>query len=323
MALVRLWVLALLTTLSLPSFANGSALNQPQRDLLFQNWDASLGDAPKVLDLVSLQQRFDSWTQDDSLAPFYGEDGCWGRAHRVVEDLGETARRVWVFSSGPDALVLRNQAALPDGVTALSWAYHVAALVPVKVAETDFRWFVVDPAVGYKDGPIELERWLEIFVEDPERTQFLSSPGFVPAGFKQLGAAVPTTSAPDDASGRYQDPFGDWYLRSWFDPLWSTFNPLRLEQARDRESRMPQAYQAESARRRLRNSSLGTQAVAREEAFAATVRLVSKWNAFYWVAFEGRPLWYRLPANSLRPSAGQQLQVRALVDQILAFERAP
>jgi hypothetical protein len=302
--------------------ANGSALTERDQSLLFQKWNDSLSPAPVVLDLESLKTRFETWTADDSMAPFYGEDGCWGRAHRIAEELGESARRVWVYSSGPESLVLRNKAALPDGVASISWVYHVAVLVPVKVAENDFRWYVIDPAMGYGEGPQELSRWLQLFVNDPERAQFLSSPGFVPAGFKNLGGAIPTTAQPDDGSGRYQDPSGDWYLRNWKDPVWETFDEEKLHRARQLESRIPELYKTESARRRLRGSVMGLQSPPREESFPGTIRLVSKWNGAYWVSFEGRALWYRMPDASPRPLAGQRVQVRVLVDRILSSRRA-
>lgn len=319
----------------------------------FARWERSLGvpgAAPHaVIDEASLAARFQRWTAGDALAPYYAEDGCWGRAFRIAEDLGPRARKIWVFATAPNALRLRDRAVLPDGWNWLAWSFHVAVVLPVQLSDGRIRWRVVDPSIGRATGPMPLSHWLASFVEHPAQVQFVSSPGFVPRGFKHLDPRLPNTSAGDDEGGVYQDPTGDWHLRSWVDGLWSTLNRTKLSLFRGGDSKIPQSYQSESARRRRRvfappslndgdpgsdaSDSSGllagetTSLVKIRWKLPAKVRVLTsrvdrliEWEGTPWVALEGNPMWFRSEPGAVHPAPGQLVRVTVQEDRVLEWE---
>jgi hypothetical protein len=176
---------------------------------------------------------------------------------------------------------------------------------------------VLDPSLGYSEPPLPVGRWLELFVEGPRNAQFISSPGFVPRGFKQMGADIPHSLLPDDESGFYQDPAGDWHLRDWRDFLWSTLSPSPLHHSRIGDSQIPATYQAESARRRYRAKSIESHSAIHEERITGVIRMVSDWNGRTWISLDDHTLWYRLPESAPRPRVGQRLNLTVAADQII------
>jgi hypothetical protein len=311
----------------------------------------STGSTPEaVLDEANLAARFQHWVAGDDLAPYYAEDGCWGRAFRVAEELGPQARKVWVFATAPNALRLRDRAVLPDRWNWLAWSFHVAVVLPVKLSGGRYRWMVIDPSIGRTTGPMPMSHWLASFVEQPAQVQFVSSPGFVPRGFKHLDPRLPNTPAGDDEGGAYNDPTGDWHLRSWVDGLWSTLNRTKLALFRGGDSKIPQLYQSESARRRRRvlmppapamddpgsngpgSDASGSGGLVADETkievnFRAKARVLTvrvarsmEWQGSQWLAFEGNPLWFRAEPGALLPSPGQWVRLNVQEDRVLGWE---
>jgi hypothetical protein len=209
---------------------------------------------------MKYQDAFDrlrAWSADDGMAPFHAEDGCWARAQRITDALGsDLTRKIWVFSTSPEALSVTDRRFLPDSGDPVYWSYHVAALVTVPDWDGSPRVVVLDPALGMDKGPMPIDDWLNTFVHG-KHFQAVTSPAGVPTSFKyRLHGKPANTAAADDESGEYDDPYGDWHGLQWNDKIWEPIvSDPDTRSDLDNESEMPSYYVTESKRRRERGQA--------------------------------------------------------------------
>src|SRR5262245_43741887 len=83
-------------------------------------------------------------------------DGCYARAHLMVGRMQKNRfkpRKVWAFANG-ESLYARTKNH-PDGH--VSWGYHVAPVLRVRLSDGGQRWYVIDPSLF--SAPATIDQW--------------------------------------------------------------------------------------------------------------------------------------------------------------------
>src|SRR5262249_49067031 len=83
----------------------------------------------------------------------YPIDGCYARSQLMVERMrkqGFHPAKVWAFANG-ESLYARTRNN-PKGY--VTWSYHVAPVLRVRVTPKVQRWFVIDPSLFQQPVPI-------------------------------------------------------------------------------------------------------------------------------------------------------------------------
>lgn len=99
---------------------------------------------------------FDTMSHQKDIAFRYVLDGCYARAHLMIqrmEKMGVRAQKVWSFPSTGSKLQARSKLVKGGVVT---WAYHVAPVVPVMV-NGKASWMVIDPSLFPR--PVTVSEW--------------------------------------------------------------------------------------------------------------------------------------------------------------------
>jgi hypothetical protein len=102
------------------------------------------------------QHVFDVMARQKDIAFRYVLDGCYARAHLMIqrmEKMGINASKAWSFPSAGSKLKTRSSLAKGGVVT---WEYHVAPTINVMV-NGKATWMVIDPSM-FK-GPVTLAEW--------------------------------------------------------------------------------------------------------------------------------------------------------------------
>ena len=113
-----------------------------------------LPEDPAEVNALDQQKAFVlfSMLRHQDLAYDFPADGCYARCHLMtlqMRQMGVELRRAWAFS-GKTRLFAKT----PKGT--MSWDFHVAPLVPVRVGDK-VQWLVFDPTMlGH---PVPLEEW--------------------------------------------------------------------------------------------------------------------------------------------------------------------
>jgi uncharacterized Zn-binding protein involved in type VI secretion len=131
----------------------------------------SLAEAQLVFDLIASQ---------GDIAFKYPADGCYARAHIMVQrmvTMGLTPGKVWSFSADkvndPLWVATPND---PSGT--VSWSYHVAPTLPVGQPDGTVSNMVVDPSMF--DHPVPVEKWQNAQHDHPVTAT--TKPGEAPPG---------------------------------------------------------------------------------------------------------------------------------------------
>jgi len=309
---------------SLSAFANGAKPPSPPRNPLpapkvdsAYAFVRSLPPIPTRISEADARARMTTWSANDAMAPFHGEDGCWARAQKIATTLGsDIARKVWIYPTTPGAIGVSDTRFLGDGETRAEWSYHVAVIVTI-AEEEGGGVRVLDPALGIDRGPLTVDEWLKLFVFQEKNIQFISSPAMIPANFKywlcqgqnrwqNCESALDTTDKPDDQAGLFQDPFGDWHGVQWSHMVWKAWpaDNSSIQSELERENEMPESYVKESQRRRERNvhlslnlprSSGERRGIApRTQIIRDRIASVTEHSGETWVSFERNSRWVRV-----------------------------
>jgi hypothetical protein len=108
---------------------------------------------------VSKQQlaKIFSWAQrQKDIAYRYPTDGCYARAHlliRRMQKAGYKPYKVWSQANGEPLYVRTGNH--PKGY--VTWKYHVAPIVRVRLANNEQAWYVIDPSLFTR--PVMISTW--------------------------------------------------------------------------------------------------------------------------------------------------------------------
>jgi hypothetical protein len=95
-------------------------------------------------------------TRQKDIAFRFPTDGCYARCQLMIERMqknGFKPRKIWAVANG-DELYARTKNH-PDGH--VTWGYHVAPVLRVRVGDDKQRWYVIDPALG--TAPMTISEW--------------------------------------------------------------------------------------------------------------------------------------------------------------------
>ncbi len=146
--------------------------------------------------LEDAQAMFDNMAVESNIAFNYPIDGCYARAHIMIERLQEkynvTPRKIWAFGR------LSVDTDTPYGT--VTWRYHVAPVIDVTNSDGSTTTYVIDPSIA--SGPVTVEKWLEI-MHAPEADTQITELGQPPTN--------PSTGQPFDGSDFWpgSDPSDD------------------------------------------------------------------------------------------------------------------
>ncbi|MFO0927386.1 MAG: protein-glutamine glutaminase family protein [Gemmataceae bacterium] len=111
----------------------------------------------ETISLAKANEVFKWLAGQTDLAFRYPTDGCYARAHLMCERLqkqGFKPRKIWSVANGEE-LYARTKYTAKGYVT---WAYHVAPMVRVRLDGEKQKWYVLDPSLF--DGPVTLRQWM-------------------------------------------------------------------------------------------------------------------------------------------------------------------
>jgi hypothetical protein len=115
---------------------------------------------PTEVELISMQkcQEVFAWmARQKDIAYHFPVDGCYARAHLMVERMqknGFKPRKVWSVANG-EALFAKTKNH-PRGY--VTWGYHVAPILGVRDGKEQ-RWYAIDPSLF--DRPVILAEWMK------------------------------------------------------------------------------------------------------------------------------------------------------------------
>jgi hypothetical protein len=92
----------------------------------------------------------------------YPTDGCYARAHLMIlrmQKAGFKPAKVWSFANGEELYVRTPN--IPRGY--VTWKYHVAPILRVRLKDGRQRWYVIDPAL-FK-APATLTYWRKMQIK--------------------------------------------------------------------------------------------------------------------------------------------------------------
>jgi hypothetical protein len=92
----------------------------------------------------------------DVIAFRYPVDGCYARAELMVEQMqrmGLKPYKIWSVANGEELFARTKNH--PRGY--VTWGYHVAPVVRVRLSENSQRWYVIDPSMS--DLPMTITQW--------------------------------------------------------------------------------------------------------------------------------------------------------------------
>lgn len=119
----------------------------------------------ETISLAKANEVFKWLAGQTDLAFRYPTDGCYARAHLMCERLqkqGFKPRKIWSVANGEE-LYARTKYTAKGYVT---WAYHVAPMVRVRLDGEKQKWYVLDPSLF--DGPVTLRQWMLAMMRQPK-----------------------------------------------------------------------------------------------------------------------------------------------------------
>jgi hypothetical protein len=122
---------------------------------------------PTVISFQRATELFAELAARKDIAFGYLRDGCYARAHLMVQHLTRCEilpRKVWTFAPSPAVDPLWVD--LPgEGGNKIRWKYHVAPVVSVRLTDGEVRDLVFDPSMF--DSPVAVEVWREAQHDSP------------------------------------------------------------------------------------------------------------------------------------------------------------
>jgi hypothetical protein len=100
----------------------------------------------ETVTLAKAKEVFEWMARQKDIAFRFPTDGCYARAHLMVQRMqknGFKPRKVWAFANG-DTLYARTRNHPAGHVT---WGYHVAPMLRVRIDANTQRWYVIDPSL--------------------------------------------------------------------------------------------------------------------------------------------------------------------------------
>lgn len=135
----------------------------------------------RIISLKKVRHLFKVMAAQPDIAFRFPRDGCYARAHLMVQRLrrlGVSASKVWAFPSKGERLYART-ANDPRGH--VEWKYHVAPYVVVRYPSGRLYNIVLDPSLF--DRPVAVDTWAQAQKRSPRsRAPFLckTRPGQAP-----------------------------------------------------------------------------------------------------------------------------------------------
>jgi hypothetical protein len=110
---------------------------------------------------ISLQQAasvFRWMAAQKDIAFRFPIDGCYARAHlmcRRMQRRGLRPAKVWAFALSKNEPLYVRTRNRPKGY--VTWGWHVAPILPVRLKNGKQRWYVIDPSLF--NGPVTIAQW--------------------------------------------------------------------------------------------------------------------------------------------------------------------
>lgn len=137
---------------------------------------------------------FDAMAAQPDIAFKFPVDGCYARAHLMVErmrKMGLKPGKVWTFASAPNDPLWVSTPNHPDG--RVDWGYHVAPTMPVQAEDGTVQDMVVDPSMF--DHPVPIEEWKDAQHDHPHVVQ--TAPGEPPIPGRGGSGYWPSSDPPE------------------------------------------------------------------------------------------------------------------------------
>jgi hypothetical protein len=113
--------------------------------------------ADEVVSVKKAHEVFAWMARQKDIAYRYPRDGCYARAHLMIQRMekqGFKAFKVWSFPGNGEKLQVQT-ANHPTGV--VDWKYHVAPILRVRLSNGEQAWAVIDPSLF--NGPVRIATW--------------------------------------------------------------------------------------------------------------------------------------------------------------------
>lgn len=149
---------------------------------------------------------FATMAAQSDIAFGYPRDGCYARAHLMVERmqaLGVTPGKAWTFASGHGDPLWVDTPNVPEGK--VEWGYHVAPTVPVRGTDGTVRDMVIDPSMY--DHPVTVDQWSKDQHDTPRVVQ--TAPGEAPTSRGGTGY-WPSTDPPEGCDANAKDTMEEY-----------------------------------------------------------------------------------------------------------------
>jgi hypothetical protein len=104
--------------------------------------------------LAEAKRTFDWLAGMQDISFGYVDDGCYARAHLMIKRMqarGLKPAKVWSFANGEPLHVKRTNG------TYVTWRYHVAPMLRVRLNNGKQAWAVMDPSMF--PGPVPVSKW--------------------------------------------------------------------------------------------------------------------------------------------------------------------
>jgi hypothetical protein len=113
----------------------------------------------QTVTMLQVKRIFRWMSGQGDIAFHYPADGCYARAHlmiRRMQKAGYTPFKVWTFQNGESLYVRTSHH--PHGY--VTWKYHVAPILRVRLPKGKQRWYVIDPSLFSR--PVTVAQWRNI-----------------------------------------------------------------------------------------------------------------------------------------------------------------
>jgi hypothetical protein len=112
--------------------------------------------ANQTVTLAKAKEEFKLMAGQKDIAFRYPIDGCYARAELMIERMrqrGLYPSRVWSVANGEELYAVTKN--VKKGY--VTWSYHVAPILRVRVDASTQRWYVIDPSLFTQ--PVLIEQW--------------------------------------------------------------------------------------------------------------------------------------------------------------------
>ena len=166
----------------------------------------------ETVTLAKATQIFQAMIKQDDIAFRYPVDGCYARAELMIERMarqGLKPRKVWAVANGNELVAKTKNH--PKGF--VTWGYHVAPVLRVRIAADKQLWYVIDPSLF--DRPVTIREW-RARMKRPH------------SAYEPYSTVTPLGQAPKDPRGVQLPGSGYWAGRDPADVDEHAVNVMRL-----------------------------------------------------------------------------------------------